>query len=52
MQETSKSKGSTLVFLACIVSLEHVLLPILGRAQEQKAAEQKPSVQKTRGTLV
>jgi hypothetical protein len=31
---------------------EHVLLPILGRAPDQRAAEQKPSVQKTKGTLV
>jgi hypothetical protein len=31
---------------------EHVLLPILGRSTEQKAAEQKPAAQKTNGTLV
>jgi hypothetical protein len=31
---------------------EHVLLPILGREPGQKAAEQKPSAQKTNGTLV
>jgi hypothetical protein len=31
---------------------EHVLLPILGRAPEQKVTEQKPSGQKTKGTLV
>ena len=32
--------------------MEHVLLPILGRAPEQKATEQKPSGQKTNGALV
>ena len=31
---------------------EHLFLPILGCAQEQKTAEQKPSAQKTKGTLV
>jgi hypothetical protein len=31
---------------------EHVLLPVLGRAPEQTAAVQKPSVQKTKATLV